>query len=59
MRYRGHWVPSRFGTARIVGVTLIALAAAVALRPELAGTLRGGGMDAPAAGAPAMPGMRE
>jgi predicted metal-binding membrane protein len=53
-------LPRGWGTARWLGVALIALAAAVALRPGLAGTLRGGAAPASAtegAGMPPMPGM--
>jgi predicted metal-binding membrane protein len=44
-------------TVRLVATALLVLAAAVALRPALAGTLRGGSMDAPAQPDGAMPGM--
>jgi len=51
-------LPRGWRTARLLGAALIVLAAAVALRPELAGTLRGGAPEPPADGGAAMPGMR-
>lgn len=45
-------------TAQLLGAALILLAAAVALRPQLAGTLRRTAPDMPAASGSAMPGMR-
>lgn len=51
-------LPRGWKTARLFGAILIALAAAVALRPELAGTLRGGTPETHPAPGAAMPGMR-
>jgi predicted metal-binding membrane protein len=52
-------LPPRAASTRLVGAALLALAAAVALRPSLAATLRGGEMEMSTAPPGAMPGMGE
>jgi predicted metal-binding membrane protein len=50
-------LPRNAATVRLMAAALMALALAVALRPGLAGTLRGGAMAASAQPGAAMPGM--
>ncbi|HEU0302404.1 MAG TPA: DUF2182 domain-containing protein [Longimicrobium sp.] len=51
-------LPREWGLARWFGAALIVLAAAVALRPQLAGTLRGAAPAMDSGGSADMPGMR-
>jgi predicted metal-binding membrane protein len=52
-------LPRSATMTRLLGAALLALAAVVALRPELAGTLRGGVMTSPAVAGEGMRGMGE